>query len=77
MGTSKTKNVIIATKLAPYPWRLTADSFVNAAKASIARLQRDKIDIAQLHWSVANYAPWQVEEFANVEGIRLLRDLIN
>ncbi|GAB4359980.1 MAG: aldo/keto reductase [Cyanophyceae cyanobacterium] len=49
--------VLLATKLAAYPWRLTRGSVRRAAAASAQRLGR--IDLAQLHWSTANYAPWQ------------------
>lgn len=57
----------VATKFAPYPWRITSKSFVNAAKASLERLQQDKLAIAQLHWSTANYQPLQ--EKALWEGL--------
>lgn len=50
--------IILATKLAPYPWRLTAQAMQRAGKASAQRLQRP-IDLVQMHWSTANYAPWQ------------------
>lgn len=49
----------IATKFAPYPWRLTRGSFVRAAQESLARLQQSKLEIAQLHWSTKNYLPQQ------------------
>lgn len=49
----------IATKFAPYPWRIRRSSMVNAAKSSLKRLQQDKLAIAQLHWSTANYQPFQ------------------
>ena len=48
--------ICIATKLAPYPWRLTSESIVQAGKASIDRMGR--VDLVQLHWSTGNYAPW-------------------
>ncbi|HEY9807700.1 MAG TPA: aldo/keto reductase [Halomicronema sp.] len=51
-------NICIATKLAPYPWRLTRNSFIKAAENSSQRLQKN-IDLVQMHWSTANYAPWQ------------------
>jgi pyridoxine 4-dehydrogenase len=51
-------HICLATKLAPYPWRLTRHSIIAAAKASAQRLGRP-IDLVQLHWSTANYAPWQ------------------
>lgn len=56
----------VATKFAPYPWRLTRGSIVNAAKSSLERLNTDETDtrtaklgIAQLHWSTRNYLPAQ------------------
>jgi len=49
----------VATKFAPYPWRINRGSMVNAAKESLIRLEQDKIAIAQLHWSTANYQPLQ------------------
>ena len=49
--------ICLATKLAPYPWRLTRGSMFKAGKASIARMGR--IDLVQMHWSTANYLPWQ------------------
>lgn len=58
--------ICIATKLAPYPWRLTRNAMVSAAKASAIRLGR-KIDLVQMHWSTANYAPWQ--EWALLDGL--------
>ena len=52
----KNSEICLATKLAPYPWRLTSGSIVQAGKASIGRMGR--IDLVQLHWSTGNYAPW-------------------
>lgn len=49
--------ICLATKLAPYPWRLTRQSMIAAGQASAQRLGR--IDLAQMHWSTANYLPWQ------------------
>jgi pyridoxine 4-dehydrogenase len=57
----------IATKLAPYPWRLTRESIVKAAVSSLERLGQDKLSIAQLHWSTSKYLPQQ--ESALWEGI--------
>jgi pyridoxine 4-dehydrogenase len=50
-------HICLATKLAAYPWRLTRKSMVKAGQASIQRLGR--VDLAQMHWSTANYFPWQ------------------
>lgn len=51
------EDICIATKLAAYPWRLTRQSMVKACQASAQRLGR--MDLVQMHWSTANYAPWQ------------------
>jgi pyridoxine 4-dehydrogenase len=60
--------ICLATKLAPYPWRLTSGSIVEAGKASIDRMGR--VDLVQLHWSTANYAPWL--EGTLLEGLAAL-----
>ncbi|MEH1843175.1 MAG: aldo/keto reductase [Nostoc sp.] len=52
------ENICIATKLAAYPWRWTRQSMVEACKSSAQRLGRN-VDLVQMHWSTANYAPWQ------------------
>ncbi|WMV20797.1 hypothetical protein MTR67_014182 [Solanum verrucosum] len=52
-------DIVIATKFAAYPWRLTPGQFVNACKSSLDRMQIEQIGIGQLHWSTANYAPLQ------------------
>ncbi len=57
----------VATKLAPYPWRVTPSSMINAVEASLKRLEQEKLTLAQLHWSTANYQPFQ--EKALWEGI--------
>jgi len=56
------ENICIATKLAVYPWRLTRGSVVKACAGSARRLGRP-VDLAQMHWSTANYAPWQEGPF--------------
>ena len=48
----------MATKLAPFPWRLGRRGLDRALAASRERLQ-GKLDRVQLHWSTARYAPWQ------------------
>eukprot|EP00250_Pteridium_aquilinum_P015654 c22682_g1_i1 orf=366-1460(-) len=53
------RNINIATKFAAYPWRLTSRQLVLACKASLKRLQCEQLAIGQLHWSTANYAPFQ------------------
>lgn len=56
----------VATKLAPFPWRLGRRGFERAFEASRRRL-RGHLDRVQLHWSTARYAPWQ--EAALLEGL--------
>ncbi|CAN6466391.1 unnamed protein product [Victoria cruziana] len=60
-------DIVIAAKFAAYPWRLTAAQFVDACKSSLGRLQIEQIGIGQLHWSTANYAPFQ--ELALWDGL--------
>ena len=57
----------VATKFAPYPWRITRGSMVKAARESLARLEQPKLAIAQLHWSTSKYQPFQ--EKALWEGL--------
>ncbi|QYX30101.1 aldo/keto reductase [Sphaerospermopsis torques-reginae] len=52
------ENICIATKLAAYPWRWTRKSIISACHASTKRLGKN-VDLVQMHWSTANYAPWQ------------------
>ena len=61
------RSVLLATKFAPYPSRLSPDSVVAAARESLTRLKRPAVDLGQLHWSVSSYAPWQ--EGALWEGV--------
>ncbi|WP_225889422.1 aldo/keto reductase [Halomicronema hongdechloris] len=60
------ESLCIATKLAAYPWRLTSEAMVRACQASAERLGRP-VDLAQLHWSTANYFPWQ--EWPLLDGL--------
>jgi pyridoxine 4-dehydrogenase len=52
------ESIGVATKLAPFPWRLGRQGYARAFQASHRRL-RGKLDRVQLHWSTARYAPWQ------------------
>jgi pyridoxine 4-dehydrogenase len=52
------QRLCIATKLAPFPWRLGRQGYRRAFAASQARLQ-GRLQRVQLHWSTARYAPWQ------------------
>jgi pyridoxine 4-dehydrogenase len=62
-----TRDLCFGTKLAVYPWRLTSDSFVAAARASAARMGLEQIEVVQAHWSAQRFQPWQ--ERALWEGL--------
>jgi len=55
---AKKKRIQVATKLAPYPWRIGKRGFNKPFLNSLERLN-NKLDIVQLHWSTAKYNPWQ------------------
>lgn len=59
---------VAATKLAPYPWRLTGSSLVAAYRRSLQRLGNDVTPIAQLHWSTSRYFPPQ--DYALWDGLQ-------
>jgi pyridoxine 4-dehydrogenase len=61
----------VATKLAPFPWRLGRQGLDRALAASRERLQ-GKLDRVQLHWSTARYAPWQERPLLEGLADRLL-----
>ena len=62
--TFQKKRVQIATKLAPYPWRLGNKGFTKPYLKSLERLN-NKLDIVQIHWSTAKYNPWQELQLLN------------
>ncbi len=43
-------DVIVATKFLPYPWRLSSRSLRKALRRSLGRLQRESVDLYQIHW---------------------------
>jgi len=55
---AKKQRIQVATKLAPYPWRIGDRGFNKPFLKSLERLN-NKLDIVQLHWSTAKYNPWQ------------------
>jgi pyridoxine 4-dehydrogenase len=63
---ARRQGLTVATKLAPFPWRLGRRGFAGAFEASRRRLG-GHLDRVQLHWSTARYAPWQ--EGALLEGL--------
>ncbi len=58
------KRIQIATKLAPYPWRIGNKGFTKPFLKSLERLN-NKLDIVQIHWSTAKYNPWQELQLLN------------
>ena len=60
------ENICLATKLAPYPWRLTRKAMFKAGQASAQRFGRN-IDLVQMHWSTGNYFPLQ--EWQLLDGL--------
>ena len=61
---SQKKGIQIATKLAPYPWRLGRNGFDQPYLQSLERLNNN-LDIVQLHWSTSRYNPLQEEQLLN------------
>ncbi|MBP9040939.1 MAG: aldo/keto reductase [Anaerolineaceae bacterium] len=52
----------IATKMMPFPWRISARSLKKALTASLKRLGLSKIDLYQMHWPLK---PVPVTEWMN------------
>lgn len=44
------REIVIATKFMPWPWRLTRASLLDALRMSLARLGISRVDLYQLHW---------------------------
>ena len=42
--------VLVATKFFPMPWRWTSSSVVGALRASLERLEMERVDLYQIHW---------------------------
>ena len=64
---SKLKKLTIATKLAPFPWRIGRNGLNKAFQESNQRL-KGKMTRVQLHWSTYRYAPWQEEQLLDGLG---------
>ena len=62
--TFQKKRIQIATKLAPYQWRVGNKAFTKPFLKSLERLN-NKLDIVQIHWSTAKYNPWQELQLLN------------
>tara|TARA_Y100001933_G_C18995537_1_gene562337 strand:+ start:1462 stop:2424 length:963 start_codon:yes stop_codon:yes gene_type:complete len=64
ISSSRRDKIKIATKLAPYPWRIGRKGFNVPFERSYKRLNK-QLDIVQLHWSTAKYNPWQDYQLLN------------
>ncbi len=47
----KPKKSYVATKFAPYPWRVSTSQLLKALKASLTRLGLKSVDLYQMHWA--------------------------
>ena len=55
-----TKEVLVATKFFPFPWRVRKESLIRSLKKSLGRLQLNHVDLYQIHvplgwWSKPEY----------------------
>eukprot|EP00210_Caulerpa_lentillifera_P007002 g6696.t1 len=60
-------NPVVATKFPPLPWRLTKESVPIALKASLKRLQLDKVGLYMIHWPGFFFNSFSNEAY--VEGL--------
>lgn len=58
----------IATKIAPYPWRITRGSMVKAARESLRRIGQEKLSIVQTHWSTSKVRVFVFRGFVSLLG---------
>lgn len=47
----KPGKIYIATKFAPFPWRISTSQLLKALKASLSRLGLKSVDLYQMHWA--------------------------
>jgi aryl-alcohol dehydrogenase-like predicted oxidoreductase len=55
------RELFIATKFFPYPWRFTKAALRSALKSSLRRLNMEQVDLYQIHWP---FPPRPVETWA-------------
>ena len=51
-----TKEVLVATKFFPFPWRVCKGALIRSLKKSLKRLQRNAVDLYQIH---VPFAQWR------------------
>ncbi len=54
--------LVVATKFMPYPWRLHKGALHSALRASLKRLQLDRVDLYQIHFP---FPPLPIATWAN------------
>jgi aryl-alcohol dehydrogenase-like predicted oxidoreductase len=56
------KQVVVATKFMPYPWRLRRGDLLKALRRSLDRLGLKQVDLYQIHWP---FPPIPIETWMN------------
>jgi len=64
-----TKEVLIATKFFPFPWRIRKEALVRSLKNSLKRLQLSRVDLYQIH---TPFGRWGKPEY-----VAALADAVN
>lgn len=70
------KNLIIASKFMPFPWRLGKKNILNALQNSLDRLGLETIDLYQIHWPFPlRPIEYWVEKMAEVFQAGLIKSI--
>jgi len=56
------QEILVATKIMPYPWRIAKDALRKALRGSLQRLGLPKVDLYQVHWPMP---PVSIESWMN------------
>ena len=56
------QEILVATKIMPYPWRMAKDALRKALRGSLQRLGLPKVDLYQVHWPMP---PVSIESWMN------------
>ncbi len=70
---SKRKDLVIASKFMPFPWRLNSKTLYRSLKNSLSRLSIESLDLYQIHWPLP---PIQVETWCNAMAESVQKGLI-
>lgn len=66
------KDVVLATKFYPYPWRFQRRQLIAALQGSLKRLGLERVDLYQIHWPLP---PVSLETWANALADAVQRGL--